>query len=752
MSSTEGSVGINAWANSLPGFTGILKQRYSDFMVNEIDTSGTVVHLDRPRAAQVPSTSDWRLAPSSTPAASSATAQQQALTALPHPEPQPDICFPASTAANGSEQSIAAANSNSTAQQAPLQQPHSNNTQANPVANVAQDVPYRVSPTEICQTGNYADGFVTETLKQTAATAAQPAMLEGIAACAAQLDAVGIMCGPSNKQKLKVFLQSIFDFQEAINLPRAGSLKRPEHILLDPITDKAQRTAVHNFFKQYSPLPKLGTSTVTGSGVSDYGGKPMSVIKVTYEGRGQKRKRDDRGGRGLDKSAGRGSDTGGKGAKEGPSKGIDAGGQWGRDWPGGPRKYCKFALAKTNMDTQQCIGLLTSLIHCKRGVFATAGTKDKRAVTVQSVTAFKVSAERLAALNPRLYNFQVGNFDYTDEELHLGQLQGNQFQITLRELKAATRYQIEAAAAALKEGGFINYYGLQRFGSGSVPTHKVGATLLRGRYEEAVRLIMQPRDGEREETAEARRLYLEKGDVTGALSKMQRHLTAERAILEGLSHSGKDNFLAALMRIPHGLRTMYVHAYQSYLWNAATSERCLKHGTKSVVQGDLVLPVDSPQAEEHHANGATGGERSSTRRAAVHVVTAEEACSGVYSIQDVVLPLPGGQIQYPEYKEAEDHDTSHQNSIYHRLAAADNVSLEPASAMSDNNQAFSLHALSGDYRRIVVKPQGLTWKLLEYSNPDEPLAVSELEQLSGDKEPAALQGVCQCCEHEAWPL
>jgi len=28
MSSTEGSVGISAWANSLPGFTGILKQRY----------------------------------------------------------------------------------------------------------------------------------------------------------------------------------------------------------------------------------------------------------------------------------------------------------------------------------------------------------------------------------------------------------------------------------------------------------------------------------------------------------------------------------------------------------------------------------------------------------------------------------------------------------------------------------------------------------------------------------------------------
>ena len=44
----------------------------------------------------------------------------------------------------------------------------------------------------------------------------------------------------------------------------------------------------------------------------------------------------------------------------------------------------------------------------------------------------------------------------------------------------------------------------------SVPC-RVGVALLQGEYKEAVQLIMQPRDGEREETAEARRLYLETG-------------------------------------------------------------------------------------------------------------------------------------------------------------------------------------------------------------------------------------------------
>ena len=47
--------------------------------------------------------------------------------------------------------------------------------------------------------------------------------------------------------------------------------------------------------------------------------------------------------------------------------------------------------------------------------------------------------------------------------------------------------------------------------------------------------------------------------------------------------------------------------------------------------------------------GIKGGERSSARLAAVHMVTEEEASSSTYSIEDVVMPLPGSQVQYPGY-------------------------------------------------------------------------------------------------------
>ena len=41
------------------------------------------------------------------------------------------------------------------------------------------------------------------------------------------------------------------------------------------------------------------------------------------------------------------------------------------------------------------------------------------------VTAFRLDPVRLAALNPRLWGMRVGNFEFADDQLRLGDLQGN---------------------------------------------------------------------------------------------------------------------------------------------------------------------------------------------------------------------------------------------------------------------------------------------------------------------------------------
>lgn len=55
---------------------------------------------------------------------------------------------------------------------------------------------------------------------------------------------------------------------------------------------------------------------------------------------------------------------------------------------------------------------------------------------------------------------------------------------------------------------------------------------------------------------------------------------------------------------------MYVHAYQSYVWNAIVSERMRTYGADKPVPGDLVMD-DTPQ--ESNIDAGSDGEADGTR-------------------------------------------------------------------------------------------------------------------------------------------
>ncbi|ONM08510.1 Pseudouridine synthase family protein [Zea mays] len=117
------------------------------------------------------------------------------------------------------------------------------------------------------------------------------------------------------------------------------------------------------------------------------------------------------------------------------------------------------------------------------------------------------------------------------------------------------------AVDGLGKNGFINYYGLQ-FGSGSIPTHLVGAALLRGEWKEFVFSLASfclniTKFVQRDDINELRKHYKEHGDIDMALRNFPRHLVAERAILQCLKKC-PGNHLQALKGIPRTLRMMYV--------------------------------------------------------------------------------------------------------------------------------------------------------------------------------------------------
>ena len=84
------------------------------------------------------------------------------------------------------------------------------------------------------------------------------------------------------------------------------------------------------------------------------------------------------------------------------------------------------------------------------------------------------------------------------------------------------------------------------------------------------------------------------------------------------------------MGLPRNMRSMYVHAYQSLVWNHAATTRA-KLGL-TVLEGDLVLPLDID---------TESGEAKSGDTPEVHTVSAEDVVTSRFSFDEVVLPLPG---------------------------------------------------------------------------------------------------------------
>jgi tRNA pseudouridine13 synthase len=96
-------------------------------------------------------------------------------------------------------------------------------------------------------------------------------------------------------------------------------------------------------------------------------------------------------------------------------------------------------------------------------------------------------------LNKRLNNIKLGDFCYKKDKLALADSIGNHFKIAIREVKGDSK-NIADALESLKANGFINYFGLQRFGTRSISTDTVGIAMLANNWAKACELILTAND------------------------------------------------------------------------------------------------------------------------------------------------------------------------------------------------------------------------------------------------------------------
>jgi tRNA pseudouridine13 synthase len=414
--------------------------------------------------------------------------------------------------------------------------------------------------------------------------------------------------------------------------------------------------------------------------------------------------------------------------------------QWPKDLP----QYLRFTLLKQNCDTQNALGFMQDKCGIKSDRFGYAGVKDKRGVTTQWITLrsgrWSQFAEKIARMkySPAL---RFGDFEYVNQPHKLGDLYGNRFGIILRELDKSPA-NILANCEAIKKAGFINYYGLQRFGKGDfgAKTSDVGREIFRKDFKKAIDLLFTISYIDKEDFISTKNAF-NAGNLKDALRSIPRGMGAEKSALQALFNRPGD-YEAAVNSITKRTRLMYVHAYQSLLWNKAASER-VRMGN-DVLLGDLVINNDAAGAgveagveitvggshgdmnNDEEKEGEGGETEVNIQRKEVfgsgvdviHVVTADDISKGRYSMADVLLPVPGHQVQFPTH-------SLHQ--YYLDMLTSDGLDL------TSFETGAAQYRMSGVYRRLLQYPEEFNFSIKKYADINDDIISTEFARATGEK-------------------
>jgi tRNA pseudouridine13 synthase len=255
----------------------------------------------------------------------------------------------------------------------------------------------------------------------------------------------------------------------------------------------------------------------------------------------------------------------------------------------GSGDYLFLAVEKMGWSTVDLVREMAHRLHIPLKHITFAGNKDRRATTIQYF-AVKLSHKRVKdVVNTvaRIKNVFVRGYFLRSWPLKLGVLTGNRFVVVVpKPLKRVDTV-------------FPNFFGNQRFGSVRRITHLVGEELVRGSFRRAVEVFLCHGD------EPFRQRLREEGDFAKALTYFPEYARFERMVLQWLAHHPRD-YLNALRRLPRSLLLMFVHAFQSHLFNVYLKERmtlgfdvlmeneyrCARRGVFPVVEqrGDY-LPV-----------------------------------------------------------------------------------------------------------------------------------------------------------------
>jgi tRNA pseudouridine13 synthase len=278
-----------------------------------------------------------------------------------------------------------------------------------------------------------------------------------------------------------------------------------------------------------------------------------------------------------------------------------------------PGPVALYRLTKDGLSTPEAVGAVNRALHLPSRALAYAGLKDKHAHSSQHLSLSLGEGIEEAPERAEGQGWQLERLGWVERAILARDIAANGFQIVVRALTEEACRDMDQAIGLLAlpqdpASGqcalrVVNYFGDQRFGSARHGHGFLARHLIRGEFEEALKLALAvpARKDHRSVKEFKRAIEAGWGNWKELLPRLRR--CPERAVIEKLARRPND-FRDAFCELPYFFRQLCIYAYQSWLWNsiarALVATRCADPGPVLSAEdpfGEMLFPVSNSVPE-----------------------------------------------------------------------------------------------------------------------------------------------------------
>lgn len=211
----------------------------------------------------------------------------------------------------------------------------------------------------------------------------------------------------------------------------------------------------------------------------------------------------------------------------------------------GKGDYYYFSLKKINLTTEESIGKIAKILNLPRKNIGSAGNKDKKAITTQTISI--KSSKPLEKFKLTKDNLKLSYLGKGDSPISLGDLNKNNFEVVVRNITKKPAYI----------SNIVNYFDEQRFSKNNA---EIGKLIIKKDFKGASELLKQNNHYQFEE-------YLNKNPA---------------------------DYIGAMGRIPKKILMLYIHSYQSLLFNEMLNDYVKQNYEHKIIKtcfGELSFPL-----------------------------------------------------------------------------------------------------------------------------------------------------------------